>query len=106
MLPIIEKFAFTKVPMNAGEFANLQCAVTSGDLPLKIHWNYPGQEMGGASGVLARKVADRISMLMIPVIEARHAGEYICTAQNAAGKSFESTLLTVNGLQFSSTAFF
>ncbi|XP_043478445.1 Down syndrome cell adhesion molecule-like protein Dscam2 isoform X36 [Leptopilina heterotoma] len=96
VLPIIEKFAFTKVPMNAGEFANLQCAVTSGDLPLKIHWNYPGQEMGGASGVLARKVADRISMLMIPVIEARHAGEYVCTAQNAAGKSFESTLLTVN----------
>ena len=85
--------------MNAGEFANLQCAVPSGDLPLKIRWTYPGQEMGGASGVLARKVADRISMLMIPVIEARHAGEYICTSENAAGTASESTMLTVNGLR-------
>lgn len=83
--------------MNAGEFANLQCIVPTGDLPLNIRWGYPGEEMGGASGVLTKKVADRVSMLMISVIAARHAGEYVCTAENAAGTASHSTLLTVNG---------
>lgn len=86
-----------KLPMNAGEFANLQCIVPTGDLPLNIRWSYPGEEMGGSSGVLAKKVADRVSMLMISVITARHAGEYVCTAENAAGTSSYSTILTVNG---------
>lgn len=53
--------------------------------------------MGGSSGVLAKKVADRVSMLMISVITARHAGEYVCTAENAAGTASHSTTLTVNG---------
>jgi len=83
--------------MNAGEFANLQCIVPTGDLPLNVRWSYPGEEMGGSSGVLAKKVADRVSMLMISVITARHAGEYVCTAENAAGTSSHSTILTVNG---------
>lgn len=95
--PVVQEFAFTKLPMNAGEFANLQCIVSSGDLPLNIRWSYPGEEMGGSSGVLAKKVADRVSMLMISIITARHAGEYVCTAENAAGTASHSTVLTVNG---------
>lgn len=95
--PTIQQFSFTKLPMNAGEFANLQCIVPTGDLPLNIRWSYPGEEMGGSSGVLAKKVADRVSMLMISVIAARHAGEYVCTAENAAGTASHSTTLTVNG---------
>jgi hypothetical protein len=95
--PVVQEFAFTKLPMNAGEFANLQCIVPTGDLPLNIRWSYPGEEMGGSSGVLAKKVADRVSMLMISVITARHAGEYVCTAENAAGTASHSTILTVNG---------
>lgn len=83
--------------MNAGEFANLQCIVPTGDLPLTIRWSYPGEEMGGSSGVIAKKVADRVSMLMMSALTAKHAGDYVCTAENAAGTSFYSTLLTVNG---------
>lgn len=100
--PTIQQFSFTKLPMNAGEFANLQCIVPTGDLPLNIRWSYPGEEMGGSSGVLAKKVADRVSMLMISVITARHAGEYVCTAENAAGTVSHSTTLTVNGSGLSS----
>ncbi|XP_048260980.1 Down syndrome cell adhesion molecule-like protein Dscam2 isoform X45 [Bombus terrestris] len=94
--PTIQQFSFTKLPMNAGEFANLQCIVPTGDLPLNIRWSYPGEEMGGSSGVLAKKVADRVSMLMISIITARHAGQYVCTAENAAGTVSHSTTLTVN----------
>lgn len=97
MPPTIQQFSFTKLPMNAGEFANLQCIVPTGDLPLNVRWSYPGEEMGGSSGVIAKKVADRVSMLMISVITARHAGEYVCTAENAAGTASHSTTLTVNG---------
>lgn len=107
--PVVQEFAFTKLPMNAGEFANLQCIVSSGDLPLNIRWSYPGEEMGGSSGVLAKKVADRVSMLMISIIAARHAGEYVCTAENAAGTASHSTVLTVNGsglLFLENTVFF
>ncbi|XP_020284817.1 Down syndrome cell adhesion molecule-like protein Dscam2 isoform X44 [Pseudomyrmex gracilis] len=94
--PIVQEFTFMKLPMNAGEFANLQCIVPTGDLPLNIRWSYPGEEMGGSSGVIAKKVADRVSMLMISIITARHAGEYVCTAENAAGTASHSTILTVN----------
>lgn len=83
--------------MNAGEFANLQCIVPVGDLPLKISWTYPGDKIGGSSGILVKKVADRVSMLMITAITARHAGDYVCTAENEAGSSSFSTTLTVNG---------
>lgn len=100
--PTIQQFSFTKLPMNAGEFANLQCIVPTGDLPLNIRWSYPGEEMGGSSGVLAKKVADRVSMLMISIITARHAGQYVCTAENAAGTVSHSTTLTVNGSGLSS----
>jgi hypothetical protein len=85
--------------MNAGEFANLQCIVPVGDLPLKIRWTYPGERIGGASGVLVKKVADRVSMLMITAITARHAGKYVCTAENAAGSTSYATSLVVNGSQ-------
>lgn len=102
MPPTIQQFSFTKLPMNAGEFANLQCIVPTGDLPLNIRWSYPGEEMGGSSGVLTMKVADRVSMLMISVITARHAGEYVCTGENAAGTASHSTTLTVNGSGLSS----
>lgn len=95
--PTVQPFAFTKLPMNAGEFANLQCIVPTGDLPLTIRWSYPGEEMGGSSGVIAKKVADRVSMLMISSLTAKHAGDYVCTAENLAGTSFYSTPLTVNG---------
>lgn len=90
--------------MNAGEFANLQCTVPSGDLPLTIRWRFPGVEIGGASGVLEKKVADRVSMLMISAITARHAGEYTCSAENAAGLASHTTLLTVNGSRIISLA--
>ena len=97
--PTIQPFAFTKVPMNAGEFANLQCIVPIGDLPLKIRWTYPGEKLGGASGVLIKKVADRVSMLMITAITEKQAGAYICTAENAAGAASYAANLTVNGSQ-------
>ena len=83
--------------MNAGEFANLQCIVSVGDLPLKIRWLYPGDKIGGASGILVKKVADRVSMLMIPSITEKQAGAFTCTAENAAGSSTHSTELVVNG---------
>lgn len=84
--------------MNAGEFANLQCIVPTGDLPLTIRWSYPGEEMGGSAGVITKKVADRVSMLMISSITAEHAGCcYTCNAENLAGKSSYSTQLIVNG---------
>lgn len=94
---MIQPFAFTKSPMNAGEFDTLQCLVPIADLPLKIRWHYPNQESGGASGVMVKKVADLVSILMIPTITAKHAGNYTCVAENWGGNSSHTTQLVVNG---------
>lgn len=104
--PTIQPFAFTKSTMSAGDFVNLQCIV-EGDLPLKIHWTHPHM-----AEVMVTKVAERVSMLMISSVQASHAGDYVCTAKNAAGKVSYTAVLAVNGsidyhsLSFVAFAFF
>lgn len=47
--------------------------------------------------MIVKKVADRVSMLMITAITAKHAGDYVCTAENAAGTASYTAELVVNG---------
>lgn len=98
--PKISPFQFEHSPMNAGDFANIQCVVPSGDLPLNITWRYPG----GQIGISTTQLAERVNVLMIPVLTERHVGNYTCYAMNKAGVTSYTTALTVNGLSFSSSS--
>lgn len=89
--------------MNAGGFANLQCIVGSGDLPINITWSHPGDHQVRSVAESQRprttttKVADRVSMLTIEVLSADHAGNYTCIAKNPAATAEYTTALEING---------
>lgn len=100
-------FAFGDEAANAGEMATVQCAVIKGDLPLKIFWSLNGLpiEAGRVSGdhgydtpdIVVIRGSKRISTMTIDSVAARHAGEYKCTAINAAGSASHTSVLSVNG---------
>nr|CAD7199658.1 unnamed protein product [Timema douglasi] len=94
--PSIAPFSFGTLPMNAGTFANLQCIVVSGDLPVMITWSYPGDKMATDLELSVTKVANRISLLTISTLRAVHAGDYTCIASNRAGTAAYTAPLTVN----------
>ncbi|XP_053980917.1 cell adhesion molecule Dscam2 isoform X1 [Hylaeus volcanicus] len=104
--PQLAPFAFGDEAANAGEMATVQCAVIKGDLPLRIVWSLNGRpiDVGRVSGdhsydtpdIVVTRGSKRISTLTIDSVAARHAGEYKCTATNAAGSAAHTSVLSVN----------
>ncbi|XP_076544944.1 Down syndrome cell adhesion molecule 1 isoform X15 [Osmia lignaria lignaria] len=104
--PQLAPFTFGEEAANAGEMATVQCAVIKGDLPLKIVWSLNGRhiDVGRVSGdhgydipdIVVSRSSKRISTLTIDSVAARHAGEYSCTATNAAGSARHTSVLSVN----------
>ncbi|CAL7934268.1 unnamed protein product [Xylocopa violacea] len=104
--PQLAPFTFGDEAANAGEMATVQCAVIKGDLPVRIVWSLNGRpiDVGRASGdhsydipdVVVTRSSKRISTLTIDSVAARHAGEYSCTATNAAGSATHTSVLSVN----------
>lgn len=105
--PQLAPFTFGEEAANAGEMATVQCAVIKGDLPLKIVWSLNGRPVDTArvsedhgydvSDIVVARSSKRISTLTIDSVAARHAGEYKCTAVNAAGSTSHTSVLSVNG---------
>lgn len=95
--PSIAPFSFGDIPLNSGVFAQLQCIVTYGDLPINISWSFSGEQIENQVGISTMKVADRVSLLMINAVMAYHAGNYTCIASNPAATSTYTTSLIVNG---------
>lgn len=91
--PSISPFSFGNLPLNAGVIAQLQCIVAYGDLPISTSWVYPDSDH-----VTTLKVADRVSLLTINELSAKHSGNYTCIASNAAGRTAFMTPLVINGL--------
>lgn len=89
--------------MNAGGFAIAQCAVTTGDLPVNLSWQYPGDHKVTSKSdsqrppVTITKMAERVTMLSIDVTTASHAGNYTCIATNHAATTSYTTTLNING---------
>ncbi|XP_068990779.1 Down syndrome cell adhesion molecule 1 isoform X7 [Neodiprion pinetum] len=95
--PQIGYFSFDNEAANAGDMATVQCAVTKGDLPIDITWSLNGQSIGNDYlDIIVSRSSKRASTLTIDSVAARHAGEYTCSASNAAGFVTHSATLTVN----------
>lgn len=74
------------------------CTVLKGDFPIDIQWALNGQPIGqDHSDITIVSTSKRVSLLTIDGLSARHAGEYTCTASNAAGGTSYSSSLAVNG---------
>lgn len=97
--PNIVPFTFGSDTIEAGEMAQLQCIVSSGDPPLQITWAFHGKDSSTMKqkGVSTVKFGERSSLLVIDSVNSEHVGTYTCFARNLAGNSSYSTELRVNG---------
>lgn len=96
--PQIVPFDFGEAPVDSGDMATTQCAVTRGDFPITITWRLNNQSISDISGVAVSKINKRISTLSIDSVEALHSGIYTCIAVNKAGTVSYSAVLNVNGI--------
>ena len=97
--PSIVPFSFGRDVVDEGEYAQISCIVSTGDLPLTITWSLQGSSVtsGLGSGVQTSAMGPRASFLSIESVDHKHSGEYTCIARNKAGNATYSTRLKVNG---------
>lgn len=93
--------------MNLDEAVAATCIITKGDLPIKIFWTFKGDyeefpyNLTSNDGVMITRNTQKISMLSIEAVKARHRGNYTCHAQNRGGLAEHSAYLAINGYLFS-----
>lgn len=97
MPPQVSHFTFSDEVVNSGEMVSAQCVVSKGDLPIKIDWFFNQKPFRNILGITVGAMNKRISTISIESADAVHAGEYMCIAENVAGKDSYSTFLNVNG---------
>lgn len=69
-----------------------------GDQPVEIEWSLNGIPITLDHFDISIVTTKRVSLLTIDVVRANHAGEYTCSASNAAGGTSYSAPLIVNGI--------
>jgi len=94
--PKITPFSF-RLDLHLGERVGVQCVVSKGDAPLKIHWLKDGQELTQGDGLVLRTLDEFTSVLSIKALATEHGGNYTCVARNAAAQASYSAPLSVNG---------
>jgi hypothetical protein len=104
VLPQINPFSFGDDEFNFDDTVTAACAVTKGDLNnLRIWWGFKGEDdffahnLTTNDGIVINKNGQKVSMLVIEAVKARHRGNYTCYASNRAGFTSQSSYLTING---------
>ena len=88
------------------ETVTATCSVTKGDLPIEVWWTLVSEQDGREvnlttnDGVMITQNSQKISVLAIEAVKARHRGNYTCYAQNKAGIAQFSASLAINGDYF------
>ena len=96
-LPDIVPFSFGREVVNQGEFAQLTCVVSKGDMPLTISWSLKGDIVSSDPTLSTTMLGTQASMLVISSVDYNHVGVYTCRAENPAGVTSYSAELKVNG---------
>lgn len=93
--------------MNLDDAVSATCTITKGDLPMKIWWTLVDDFHGDSKnlstndGIVITRASQKLSLLNIDAVKARHRGNYTCFAMNKAGVSQHSAFLYINGESFS-----
>ena len=95
--PRIAPFSFGSPIVDSGDFAQITCVVSRGDMPVTITWSLKGQELNSGPSIATTQLGQRASMLVIASVDFTHIGEYTCRATNTAGSVTYATDLKVNG---------
>lgn len=98
MAPQVLPFSFGEGSLTSGQPITVQCMIVDGDLPMTLRWMFHGRELSSQMGISTFRLNPRVSLLSIDSVAAGHAGDYTCTAQNAAGQSNHTASLFVNGV--------
>jgi len=96
-------FSFGDNPSNAGDKVQVGCTVAKGDQPLRINWNFYGEELSSNMGVSTMAVGDSMNVLFIPSVAPSNRGNYTCVAKNPAGYDSYTAQLLVNGIHYTYT---
>lgn len=83
--------------MSFGDTVSIQCTISGGDLPVNVMWTLNKSPLEPYLEILTEKRGKRINSLSIDAVSAKHAGNYTCIAENAAGIAELSSELVVNG---------
>jgi len=103
VLPQIFAFSFGEEEINLDETVTVTCTITKGDAPIHVWWTLSDTESGmdrnlsSNDGVVISRSSQKISMMAIEAVKARHNGNYTCHAQNKAGVTQHSAFLAING---------
>jgi hypothetical protein len=96
-------FSFGDDEFNLDDTVSAVCSVTKGDVPMKLWWTFKSDLEDHAynlttnDGVVITRNNQKVSMLTIEAVKARHRGNYTCHAQNRAGVTQQSSYLSING---------
>ncbi|XP_076265903.1 Down syndrome cell adhesion molecule 1 isoform X33 [Rhynchophorus ferrugineus] len=94
--PRISPFFFQDNPLHEDSYAQVNCLVTDGDLPLTITWKLNEKYIDSYEEVSVNKGGKRSSFLTIESVSHKLAGNYTCQVRNAAGEASYTTELQVN----------
>jgi hypothetical protein len=103
VLPQIVTISFgDEEEVNIDETVTATCTITKGDLPLIVWWTFSdlydnNLNLTTNDGVEILRRGQKVSMLSIEAVKARHRGNYTCHAQNKAGTASQSAYLAING---------
>ena len=73
---------------------------------MKLWWTFKGDNdnfphnLTTNDGIVITRNSQKMSVLGIEAVKARHRGNYTCHAQNKAGVSEQSSYLSINGSNF------
>lgn len=103
-MPTIVPFTFGDEELNLDESISAMCSITKGDSPISIWWKFNGEGSEGMSynlttndGIVITRTSQKVSMLAIDSVKARHRGNYTCFASNKGGYAQHSAYLAING---------
>lgn len=83
--------------MHSGQYVQVQCLISDGDLPISFSWDLNGRELDEFPEIVASKMGKRSSILSIESVSYTNTGNYTCTARNAAGIARHTAQLLING---------
>lgn len=85
--------------MSYDEPVSITCTISGGTQPVDVIWMLNRVPIEPNFDIVTEKRGKHINVLIIESVKAKHAGNYTCLAQNAAGIVEHTSQLIVIGLK-------